>query len=865
MARQGRKPAPNSNAPDEARGRIHPNYRAPVGHLPGVDHAEFIVAANPQERASRLKALRRARIARAREYFPAFFEYAFWDELTGAPLQAQWFHDEWSQAMDTSHRLFVAAPRAHGKTTVVVARTIWELGRNPNLRIKIVCASDGKAMERLFEVVQHLSNPRVREVFPDLVPAELGEFSKHKIIVQRTARHRDASLEALGITSTATGGRADLLIADDVVDRRNALEMPAMRTQIKHAWKSDWTNLLEPDVARVWYICTLWSPDDLSHELMENPAYDKLFYAIPDDFGAMWPDRWSEAALRARFDEIKSIEFNRGFRNVAIDIDAGMVKPTWMRYAELAALPAFSERLDELQFITSYDTATATSDAADFSAGTTIAVDVRDRRVYVVDAWHDHITIKAQAARVWDEFCRYSPFRVLIEKAGQSTLDEWVANEHQEMVGFIEVTKPRQGKAVRLLSVTPLLEGGEVVFSHHLDPNRPGFDASRGSLVTELLEFPFGKHDDMCLVSGTQIATMRGSVAIEDVNVGDYVLTPLGPCRVRETGRTGEARVITSHGVTGTPSHPVFVHGLGFRRLDTLTQGIKLDRLRLWNLLRWSYQTRGMNPKRSILTGAPIASWEGRAAIISASLGRMQDVVAPKDCTSRFGRRPAARRLLGACASITEMVTRSTMTLATWSCYRVRSTRVWSVLARRCAITWKRSDHSQQSGTGVPRDVAGTAKTPLDRCGGARRSASSAAKGSSLRTPRGRPAPATAGINSVVRRVITTVFSCAKSAGLSFLRSSRTTRAESEPRAAERAEDDSGIRDVYNLSIDRAGCYYANGILVSNCDSFSQALNGARRYFLDAWATGGDNILDIRVDGYGGSDDDDEEERRYDF
>ena len=149
MARQGRKPAPNSNAPDEARGRIHPNYRAPVGHLPGVDHAEFIVAANPQERASRLKALRRARIARAREYFPAFFEYAFWDELTGAPLQAQWFHDEWSQAMDTSHRLFVAAPRAHGKTTVVVARTIWELGRNPNLRIKIVCASDGKAMERL--------------------------------------------------------------------------------------------------------------------------------------------------------------------------------------------------------------------------------------------------------------------------------------------------------------------------------------------------------------------------------------------------------------------------------------------------------------------------------------------------------------------------------------------------------------------------------------------------------------------------------------------------------------------------------------------------------------------------------------------
>lgn len=493
--RRGRKPAAVAPRAEDA-GRVHPGYRPPAGHLPGVDSAAYIVAALPEERVRRLKRIRSTRIERAREHFPAFVEYAFWDERTGSPLQQQWFHDEWSASMDTSDRLIIVAPRDHGKTTQVVARVIWELGRDPNLRVKIVCASDGKAMERLFEIVQQLSNPRVREVFPNLRPAEEGEWSKHKIVVVRTARHRDASVEALGITSTATGGRADLLIADDVVDRRNALTMPALREQIKHAWKSDWTNLLEP-AGRIWYICTLWHKADLSHELLTNPAFDKLVHAVPEDFAALWPSKWSEAALRARHLEIGSVEFNRAFRNIASDAEEGIVKPAWMRFADLALDPAFGERLDDLVFFTSYDTAVAVTDLNDFSASVTVAVDTATGRVFVTDAWHARITISHQAARVWAEYQGCTPFRILIEKAGQSTLDEWVLNEHPDLAGIVEVTKPRVSKAARLLGVTPLMEAGRVIFSHHLDPNRPTYDPSRGSVVHELLDFPFGRNDDL--------------------------------------------------------------------------------------------------------------------------------------------------------------------------------------------------------------------------------------------------------------------------------------------------------------------------------------------------------------------------------
>lgn len=447
----------------------------------------------------RMEAVKEIQVRQARESFSAFMEYCFVDPGTGKSYQQQWFHDEWAEAMELYDRLIIVAPRDHGKTSQIVGYAIWKLGRDPNLRIKIACASDGRAKERLFEITQNmLYNRRVQEVFPELIPDQEAAWNIHKIHVKRTARHRDASIEALGITSTATGGRCDLLIADDVVDRRNALSFPALRTQIKLAWLSDWTNLLEPD-SRVVCICTLWHKDDLNHMLMDNTEYSTLFYDIPPNFSAMWPEKWSEAALRKRHREIGTVEFNRGFRNQAVDTESATVKADWIQYVDLSQCEAFKERLDELQFFTSYDTASTPTGnkEQDYTAGCVIAVDMKERSVYVVDAWHERISVKQQAKRVFKEYERYLPFKILIEKVGQAALDEWVLNDHPDLAGIVKVTKPKVSKGQRLLGVTPLMEDGRVYFADHLDPDSPMWDMRRGSLVHELIDFGFGKHDDM--------------------------------------------------------------------------------------------------------------------------------------------------------------------------------------------------------------------------------------------------------------------------------------------------------------------------------------------------------------------------------
>ncbi len=478
-------------------GAVHPKYRPPRRHLPRADRRRWIDPDNRKGYEARAEAMRLAQIRTAQRDPSAFFEYCFRDERTWEPLETQWYQEEWNAALDNGTRVVIIAPRNHGKTTFLVARTIWELGRNPDLRIKIVCASDPKARERLWEITQHLrTNPRVREVFPHLEPAEDAEWSKHQITVKRTARHRDASVQALGILSTVTGARTDLLIADDVVDQRNAILMPALRSAVKSSWLNDWSLTLEPD-ARVWYLATPWHRDDLTANLQTNQAYTVIRYAVGGDFGSMWPTKWPEDRLRSLLKELGSASFARAMHCEVTDEGTALVREDWIHYADLEHEPEFADRLDRMAFITSYDPAIGTSSEHDWSASVAIAVDPERRRVWVVDGWHMHETIGKQSDVVAEEARRYQPVKILIEKVGLSTLDEWVLNKYPELAGLVQVTTPRVSKAARLAGVTPLLESGVVVFSDHLNPASPTFDHERGNLVGELIDFPFAKHDDL--------------------------------------------------------------------------------------------------------------------------------------------------------------------------------------------------------------------------------------------------------------------------------------------------------------------------------------------------------------------------------
>ena len=137
-----------SNAGQLLPGRIHSDFRGCRGHLKRMDRVEYIHTYSRPKLVERAEAVRRRNVEAARKSAAAFMEYCFVEESSGMPYEQQWFHDEWHEAFNSHNRVMIIAPRDTAKTSNAVGRTIFELGKDPNLRIKIVSASDSRAKER---------------------------------------------------------------------------------------------------------------------------------------------------------------------------------------------------------------------------------------------------------------------------------------------------------------------------------------------------------------------------------------------------------------------------------------------------------------------------------------------------------------------------------------------------------------------------------------------------------------------------------------------------------------------------------------------------------------------------------------------
>lgn len=99
--------------------------------------------------------------------------------------------------------------------------------------------------------------------------------------------------------------------------------------------------------------------------------------------------------------------------------------------------------------------------------------------------------------------------------------------------------------------------------------------------VHTIRTLPAMQHDEKrpedldCWVAGTPIATPGGERAIETIQAGDVVETPIGPRRVLRSylsGASQTVRVTLSDGrvIEGTPHHRIYIHGRGLVPLDSV-------------------------------------------------------------------------------------------------------------------------------------------------------------------------------------------------------------------------------------------------------------------------------------------------------
>jgi predicted phage terminase large subunit-like protein len=473
---------------------------------------------------ARALAQRQAHIRQARRDINAFVEYAF-DTPSKRPVAQGWIHRQWQALMSRHQRLMIVAPRGHGKTTQMSARAMWELGNDPDHIIKLLCQSNAKAIKRLSAIRAHMKgNDRVHAVFPHLSIDRALEWNKTQVTLPRQLRSTEPSLEAIGITSSASGDRATLLIADDVVDRRNAITLPRVREAIRAAW-DDWVNLLID--GRIVYICTLWHNADLTHDLLENPEWAVAWYEISSEFGCMvkLPDGqkyegahplwgietrcpqhgsaqhraargtcgcgpWTRAKLEQRRRELGENQFARGFSNRPMAEGELRVDPSWIHYWEAA--PS-----DQWMRFVGIDLASSQGTDSDWTGVCVNAVDPSTGHQAVLEAHHHKLRFPDKIQLVKDLYREHQPEGFVIElAAGGRELAEYLVTKTSIPVLGVR-PKAGAGKAARLDRITPLLQQGQILFNPTLHPESGLVNDRVGNLVKELLNFPVAAHEDI--------------------------------------------------------------------------------------------------------------------------------------------------------------------------------------------------------------------------------------------------------------------------------------------------------------------------------------------------------------------------------
>lgn len=221
-------------------------------------------------------AIRQARIEVARRESSTFCEYVIRNEKNGAPIRQADFHEQMHRIMRVHRRVIMwGSPNTGKSLQMAVGWPLWLLGRNPELHIAIVQATDERAKKTVSALASYISVPstpgyaELHEVFPDLQQGD-GIWNKSALTVKRKTNARDPSVAAYSTGSTGIlGARIDVLILDDVLTFENT-RTPEQRLKVLEWIKSTLVGRVDPEHGIILFMGNAWHPEDAMHVLSRN-------------------------------------------------------------------------------------------------------------------------------------------------------------------------------------------------------------------------------------------------------------------------------------------------------------------------------------------------------------------------------------------------------------------------------------------------------------------------------------------------------------------------------------------------------------------------------------------------------------------
>jgi len=223
----------------------------------------------------------------------ALFRETYFRTERDRPFATEPFHLEWIDAImgaiERGERLMILSPPRHGKTALLIHFCIWQIIRNPNIRIVWVAGNQALAEDWLSAIEDELEhNSKLVADFcgPGLAFKPLTRSTKSWSRAQFTVATRTVTgiksptMVALGKGSKILSRDTDLIVADDVEDHETT-NQPAAREKTRNWWTTELGSRKEAQTA---WICigSRQHPDDLYSHLLDNEAWTSMVFSAHD-------------------------------------------------------------------------------------------------------------------------------------------------------------------------------------------------------------------------------------------------------------------------------------------------------------------------------------------------------------------------------------------------------------------------------------------------------------------------------------------------------------------------------------------------------------------------------------------------------
>ena len=372
-------------------------------------------------------------------------------------------------------RSLVLAPRGFGKSTLLsVARCVFEIVRNPDVRILLASNTQAQAEAFVREARGHIERNLIfGRLFGNLIGRKWTD--RELIVGARRRIAKEPTIFATGVGGALVSRHFDIILCDDIVDEENS-RTESRREKLRTWFFKVMLPCLEPD-GRIGIVGTRYHYRDLYGHLIETGFVPSatIIRAIDAGGKSPWPEKFSVEWLEQIRREAGTVIFNAQYQNDTEAMKGAVFKNEWLRYYDIAP-----ERLRIFQGV---DLAIAQHSGSDFFAIVTTGADEWGN-IYVLDCYQARLSFRQQTAAIVERFRRFDPIKVAIESnAYQAAQVERV----RELGGVRAVSVfTKSDKLSRAWKLSALFEDGRVFLGRNMH-----------ELADQLLTFPQCEHDDL--------------------------------------------------------------------------------------------------------------------------------------------------------------------------------------------------------------------------------------------------------------------------------------------------------------------------------------------------------------------------------